>query len=350
MVALAVAFSLLPSFAVAFDYPGTSTYAPYPPSVGRQSTATIQRPKTNPYGLTPPTYVPKGVNPQGVYTTPPIPGSKGPVTKYNLDWTIGIAGKSGCMVCHGDMNLRRFVAGKAESMFVSTVALQKSAHAQLLCTDCHVDFAYKVPHTSTQVGETWRTVAKTACRNCHQNEFLDWAKSAHSTAGNANASSAVGRATSSAPGMPRPTCGDCHMGHVIPAKDDAAGQAATHASALSLCGNCHTTTSANYDDYYHGAAYRRGAPDAPACWQCHNSHLVLPSSDRLSSTNPGNLVATCSQCHKAAGPGYVQYAQLIHAHGAVLRKNPIMSVVDTATTAIHGVFESVLSVFGKSGS
>jgi hypothetical protein len=34
----------------------------------------------------------------------------------------------------------------------------------------------------------------------------------------------------------------------------------------------------------------------------------------------------------------------------VLRKNPIMSVVDTATTAIHGMFESVLSAFGKSGS
>ena len=90
--------------------------------------------------------------------------------------------------------------------------------------------------------------------------------------------------------------------------------------------------------------------DAPACWQCHNTHLVLPSSNKSSSTNPNNLVQTCSQCHKGVSTGYVQYAQLIHARQQVLQKNPIMSAVDTATTAIERAFESVLSVFGKSGS
>jgi hypothetical protein len=351
VVLLAVVFMLLPGLAyAAVQYPGTSTYSKYPPSANSVSTATVQHPKSNPFGLVTPTHVPPGVNENGVYTTPVTPASKGATAKYNLDWTIGTAGKSGCMVCHGDLNLRRIVAGQAVSMYVSTVVLQKSAHAKLLCTDCHVDFAYKVPHTSSQAGESWRTIAKTSCKNCHQPEYLEWARSGHSTAGNANSTTAVGRPTSSAPGMPRPVCGDCHIGHMVPAKDDAGARAAVHASASTICGSCHKRDSANYDDYYHGAAYKRGAPDAPACWRCHNTHLVLPSADRLSSTNQGNLVATCSQCHKQASTGYVQYAQLIHAHQEVLRQNPIMSVVDTATTAIHGMFESVLSAFGKSGS
>jgi hypothetical protein len=117
-----------------------------------------------------------------------------------------------------------------------------------------------------------------------------------------------------------------------------------------MCGKCHVATSANYNDYYHGAAYRRGAPDAPACWQCHNTHLVLPSTDVLSSTNPNNLVATCSHCHRDAGPGYVQYAQLIHQRQQVLDKNPLFSAVDTATAAIEKAFRNVMSAFRRSGS
>ena len=55
----------------------------------------------------PPTYVPPGVNAKGVYTTPVTPASKNATSTYNLDWTIGVNGKSGCLVCHGDTNLRR---------------------------------------------------------------------------------------------------------------------------------------------------------------------------------------------------------------------------------------------------
>lgn len=361
LVAMIAAVVTLPAsvHAAAFRGPGPLPEPPVisPPISRAPNQAQLRQQTTQQQtvGLVSPSYVPPGVNAQGVYVTPITPASKGATSAYALDWTIGTAGKSGCLVCHGDPNLRRIVAGVSVSMYVDTLALQGSAHANLLCTDCHQDFAYKVPHANGQASDTWRTVAKTSCKNCHQPEYIDWAKSSHSAVGTSTASSGAGSASlgapgSSAPGKPRPFCGDCHEGHTIPAKNDAVGAAVVRASGLSRCGSCHPAWAADYNDYYHGAAYRRGASDAPACWQCHNTHLVLPSSDKLSSTYSENLVATCSQCHRTAGSGYVQYGQLVHQHQAVLQKNPIFSAVDTATTAIENMFRSVMSVFRKSGS
>jgi hypothetical protein len=350
MLSLVAVLVALPGSAfAAFQYPE----APPPPPVVPSVTTQPPIPQHETFGLVAPTYVPPGVSPTGVYTAPITPGSKGTTATYNLDWTIGTAGKSGCLVCHGDKNLVRIVAGIPVSMYVDTAELQSSAHAKLLCTDCHTDFAYKVPHPTTQAGEDWRTIAKSSCKNCHQPEFLDWAKSAHSL----NASYAgtttttLGRPGSSAPGMPRPMCGDCHQGHSIPTADNTAAEAAIHASGVSMCGRCHVAWAANYNDYYHGAAYKRGAPDAPACWQCHNTHLIQPSTDKTAWTYTDNLMNTCSQCHKGEpSTGYVAYAPLIHQRQQVLQSNPIFSVVDTATTAIENMFKGVMSAFRRSGT
>jgi hypothetical protein len=357
LVTLVAALTLPASAFAAFAYPEVPVVtrkAPTAAEIAAQQKAELDaRNHGSKFGLVSPTYVPPGVDSQGGYTTPITPASKNTTSSYKLDWTIGVNGKSGCMVCHGDPNLRRVQGGVSVSLYVDTLVLEKSAHAKLLCTDCHLDFAYKTPHPSNQAGENWRTVAKGSCGQpaCHPQQFLDWAKSAHTNAGSASATSTLGRATSSAPGKPRPQCGDCHAGHTVPAKNDAAGNAAIQASALTMCGGCHVASTESYDDYYHGAAYRRGATDAPACWDCHRSHLILPSTNLQSSTNPDLLEATCAQCHKGASETYVeQYAPFIHTRQVAVHKNPIMSVVDTATTAIENAFNTVLSAFGRSGS
>jgi hypothetical protein len=357
VVALIAAALLLPASAYgAFQYPeAPPTQAP---GVVSQP-ATVAPPTTPPppadqFGLVAPTYVPPGVNNQGVYVTPLPPGAKVSTATYSLDWTIGVAGKSGCLVCHADKNLVRIINGKAVSLWVDTLVLDESAHAALLCTDCHVDFAYKTPHPNANDDTTWRALAKSSCKNCHRPEFLDWAKSSHSIAGTPGSTSTVGAANSSAPGKPRPLCGDCHGGHAIPSKTDTAAVEAVRASALTMCGNCHVLAASSYQDYYHGAAYRRGAPDAPACWQCHNTHLVLPSRDLNSWTNAQNLDTTCGQCHKAVGtplgPGYTQYATLIHRRESTLQSNPVYAAVATATSTIQNVFNKVISTFRRNGS
>jgi 5-methylcytosine-specific restriction endonuclease McrA len=348
IVALLGALLALPASAyAAFQYPEAPAYAPNP-SAGQGAAQTPSASGTS-HGLVAPTYIPKGVV-NGVYATPMTPGSQSTTGTYALDWTIGVAGKSGCLVCHGDTNLVRIISGRVVSMHMDTMVLQRSAHANNLCTSCHTDFAQKQSHPNPDSAGTWREVAKNSCKNCHLQEYSEWAASAHSAAGSIGSTSTVGAPGSSAPGKPRPVCGDCHKAHSIPAKKDDQGHAEVQASALTMCGRCHTQASAEYNDYYHGAAYRSGAPDAPACWQCHGTHLVLASDNRQSSANPDNLVRTCSRCHKGAGEGYVGYAALVHSQHAAYEQNPVFSALSTASSAVGGVFNSVLSALRIRGS
>jgi hypothetical protein len=277
--------------------------------------------------------------------------SSGASSTWNLDWTLPTAGKSGCLVCHGDPNLVRIIDGKTVSLWVSTEVLQGSAHKNVPCTECHVDFAYKTPHdTIIQNGPEWRAVAKLACKNCHRDAFSQYANGAHSPAGRPGDTSTVGAPTSSAPGKPRPLCGDCHGGHAIPSKTDTAAMEAVHASGLDMCGKCHEKAAYTYSDYYHGAAYKRGAADAPACWQCHNTHQILASKDRRSWTNAINLVDTCGQCHKGVNEEYTTYAALVHRKEATLQQNPVYAIANSAKQAIGNAFYQVFQVFQRNGS
>ena len=278
--------------------------------------------------------------------------SSTPTHSYDLEWALPTAGKSGCTVCHADKNLVRIQNGTTVSLFVDTLVLQNSAHRNVPCTGCHVDFAYKTPHDLVaKNGQAWRDVAKLSCKNCHKSEFTDFANGAHSPSRQpGQGSSTLGAPDSSAPGKPRPLCGDCHGGHGIPSKDDSAGLDALHASGLEMCGKCHVKTAADYTDYYHGAAYRRGAKDAPACWQCHDTHLILPAKDGRSTVNARNLVTTCTKCHKDAAPGYLDYAQLIHRRQGIVDSNPLMVVVNSARKAMSSAFETFLTLFKGNGS
>ncbi len=78
---------------------------------------------------------------------------------YNLDWTLPTAGKSGCMVCHGDPGLQQTSAETTSSLYVDQVVLDASAHPEALCTGCHVDFALKTPHENAGDSYAWKAVA-----------------------------------------------------------------------------------------------------------------------------------------------------------------------------------------------
>ena len=271
---------------------------------------------------------------------------------YDLDWTLPTAGKSGCTVCHADKNLVRIKDGVTVNLYVDSLVLKNSAHRNVPCTGCHVDFAYKTPHdTVVRRGSAWRKIAKLACKNCHKAEFSDFANGAHSpSARPGEDSSTVGAADSSAPGKPRPLCGDCHGGHAIPSKEDSAGIEALRASGLVMCGKCHVATAATYADYYHGSAYRQGAKDAPACWQCHDTHLILASKNRRSTVNKVNLYETCTRCHKDATEGYFDYAQLIHSKQRIVDANPVMFAVNSARRAVFSAFQTIVTLFKGNGS
>ncbi len=278
--------------------------------------------------------------------------AKNATMTYDLSWTLPTAGKSGCTVCHSDPDLVRIQGGQTVSLYVNTEVLEASAHKGVACTGCHIDFAYKTPHSNvTTSGDEWKAVAKSACKNCHPQAFADYTSSSHSPSNKPGESTGtIGAIGSTAPGMPKPLCGDCHGGHSIPASNNVEAQAVLHLSGLDMCGKCHTAGTDSYEDYYHGAAYKTSAPDSPACWDCHSSHLVLPSTNRESTTNKDRIIDTCKQCHADPRDGYVDYTELVHGHQAILDANPLYSGVKSVQDAVGSAVDKVKSVFKKDGS
>jgi hypothetical protein len=97
-----------------------------------------------------------------------------------------------------------------------------------------------------------------------------------------------------------------------------------------VCARCHAEEYRSYDDYYHGAAYKAGASDSPACWDCHGSHAILPSADEDSMMADENKVETCGQegCHTGSGVSFVENAgSLIHQKNEAEDSNPLRQLL-----------------------
>jgi hypothetical protein len=239
--------------------------------------------------------------------------------EYDLSFTLPTAGKSGCMVCHADPNLVRIQGDRYITYWVDSEPLDAGPHAGIMCTACHLDFAYKAPH-GTDDGQ-WRRTAKLSCRNCHQEQWNAYNAGVHSLA--------AGPGESAQPGdEDKPLCGDCHGSHEIAMlTDNPAGVAELHRRGYEVCGRCHEEYWDSYADYYHGAAYRRGAPDAPACWQCHGYHDIAPSDERRSSVNENSLAKTCGECHTDVNDVYLSYSSLVHKRAEVVEANRLATFI-----------------------
>ncbi len=221
--------------------------------------------------------------------------------------------------------------GEIVSYYVDTDELAASPHADVQCIGCHIDFAFTAPHT--QPSENWDHVSRLACKNCHQQESRAYWASVHR-----------GKVEDHAGAVPEgaefPLCGDCHGSHgVVALADSPEGRRALHADGWEVCGRCHEDEWNSYDDYYHGRAYRRGATDAPACWDCHGYHDVYPSSDPRSPVHQSRLADTCGACHKGdVNEGFLEYTELIHGKRDVLEANPLYSTLKWVGGAIAGLF------------
>ncbi len=258
--------------------------------------------------------------------------------EYDLSFTLPTEGKSGCMVCHADENLLKVEDGRAVSYFVDERVFDGGPHDDILCTGCHVDFAFQAPH-GTDDGQ-WRRTAQMACRNCHLDQWNAYSAGAHTIA------LKPGETTETARLDEKPTCGECHGSHEIQwLTDNPPGQAELHSRGFQVCGRCHEDYWANYDDYYHGAAYRRGAADAPACWECHGAHDVRPTDDRDSLVHENNLVETCQTCHPTANDEYVAYSVLIHGKEEVVAANPAARFIGDLVDRAADMFSAVRGWF-----
>jgi hypothetical protein len=217
---------------------------------------------------------------------------------------------NGCLACHGSPNL---IKSSSEGIVSYQVTgIDESAHRDLTCPDCHIDFAYELPKPPTRV---WYINAGMSCANgeCHDDaDYLEaYQASAHGKA------IAEGDYSSA-------TCGSCHGGHDIALLDTDAAKLDLHFSSEAMCAGCHQDRWDNYHDPYHGKAYKRLVEDAPACWGCHPAHEALPSKDPGSSTHAANIGPTCATCHQHADAGeeFASFsAEMIHQQEGVRAEN-----------------------------
>ena len=273
-------------------------------------------------------------------TSPSVPATQA----YELDFTLPSDSASGCMVCHGDPALVRVQDGVTVSYYIDPETIAASVHANEQCVGCHVDFTYSAPHDK----QDWAVEAKTACRNCHDEQSISVDTGMHravvtTATPAADAASTAAAATSAETTLaPRPLCGDCHGSHDISAlttdtPEARQAQALMHRDGWEICGRCHEDYWDSYADYYHGAAYKQGAIDAPACWDCHGWHEVVPSDQLSSPVNESHLVETCGQegCHTGVDENYVDYAGFIHGRQEVMEANPLYPLIQN----VKGMFD-----------
>jgi hypothetical protein len=219
---------------------------------------------------------------------------------------------TGCLGCHGNPTLAKSTPEGLTSFEVTGLAT--SAHPDLSCIDCHVDFGYAPTAAPSPV---WWVNAGLACASagCHDEDgaLAAWSESVHGVGWTAG-------------GLPAAACGSCHGGHDIALLDTEAALQELHFSSEAMCAGCHEAEWANYNDPYHGGAYKRGAGDAPACWDCHPAHEMLAAADPESTTHPDRIGATCASCHQHMDAGETFAAlsgEIIHRQAEVWDANPL---------------------------
>lgn len=217
-----------------------------------------------------------------------------------------------CLACHGYENLVKVSEDGVKSYHVT--GIEQSAHRDVTCTECHPDFNYTDDPPATPL---WQVNAGLACQECHEHQDVAeiYAESLHGQLiADGDYSSA--------------TCASCHGSHDIQRLDTEAALRALHLSGEEMCADCHRDAWESYDDYYHGAPYKRGNADAASCWDCHGSHEILAVSDPQSLMYPTNAIEGCSGpgCHYGVDESFIeQSAGLIHGTAEVRAENPIIS-------------------------
>lgn len=252
---------------------------------------------------------------------------------------------NGCQQCHALSTLRKAVgqvkAGVTTPLEKSfqVTGLDTSAHGSLACGQCHPDFTYsKTPNpTLTRV---WNINSALACQSCHQHDKEKdvYLKSVH---GQLLLQGDVRTAT----------CASCHGGHDIQKLNNPAAVNALHGKAEQVCADCHEKEYASYDDYYHGAAYKKGAEDAPACWDCHGAHQIQKVKSPSSLVSVENIGRTCGgaaisqngtatpqlQCHQGSQQDFGEQAgNLIHQQKTVCNDNVIVRLIAAVRALLPG--------------
>ena len=206
--------------------------------------------------------------------------------------------------------------------------LTHSVHADLECTDCHVEVK-ELPHPEE--------MARVNCGNCHDDVANEYK------------SHGLLKADGTGKGDV-PVCSDCHGKHDILRVDDRDSRV----SAVNMpgtCAKCHENLAITdkhellnnaavpaYQNSVHGRASLGGAYSAATCNDCHamggTAHNILDPSDPKSPVNHFNIPSTCGQCHKGIEQDYWE-----GIHGIEAKRGRADAPVCTNCHGEHGIIE-----------
>lgn len=240
-------------------------------------------------------------------------------------WTpLGAQTNNDCMDCHSDPTLTMKTLTGEKALCVTTDSLKGSVHEGLDCIDCHADlkgadFPHGIPR-HVNCGGCHEEAMKTfmagffnklnamgfrgvpECADCHgAHKITDHADSRHVcgichrselAAFDQSVHSRTGRAADK-----QMSCTSCHDPH-FKSKRDSMTEAQWHEYNIRGCMECHKGESQNYIASQHYHKLKGGDVNAPNCVTCHGEHGVLSPSDPASHTSVDRLDALCSTCHK----------------------------------------------------
>lgn len=252
-----------------------------------------------------------GAAPATGQTASPSPGNMADPSPVPLPGpTMDIA----CPECHGDPAIKE----EGTAFYVPGTELAASAHASLICIDCHLQ-TQAVLHANPAAE---RAAADEACGRCHEEQQAAWAGGSHA----------------SAPAGRGPTCVTCHGSHgVLPADNRT-----FISDSAALCSSCHTERGESFFDHnYHGKETSLGRTDVASCADCHGPHRVLPASDPTASVGEQNVVATCAKCHPGANDNFGDIQ--IHVDANPIPSDPKLAI---ATYYFIFILTATFGLFG----
>ena len=173
-------------------------------------------------------------------------------------------------------------------------------------------------------------------------------------------------------------CVNCHGGD--PTQEDAEDAMSPKAGYLGplpkeripgLCGSCHTRVDLmrpyglptdQFDQYWqsqHGQALLEGDTNVATCFDCHDGHRVLKTTDPASDVYPSNEPAMCAGCHSdeslmatydLSADQFDMYQESVHGVALLEEQNlraPTCSVCHGKHGAAPPGFQQVANVCGQ---
>ncbi|MDH5639384.1 MAG: cytochrome c3 family protein, partial [Nitrospinota bacterium] len=215
-----------------------------------------------------------------------------------------------CGGCHGGEKPPEAISPKgavAMADYSSSVhgleVLRKGHMAPAVCIDCHS--SHGMLDSSNPASSVHRDNLPATCGSCHEDVYRDFVSSVHYSHYDSEAKNF-------------PACDDCHSSHKI---SKVTGPK-FNMEINFQCGGCHENLAATYGDTIHGKIHKLGYEKAAKCSDCHGAHTILPPANPASSVAKGNLVRTCSKCHRKVTENFTGF--MPHADYHSMEKRPVI--------------------------